>query len=135
MSRTNYNKMSNKTYTKTDNVSSVNDSKNVEVVSDSVVEDSIDEELNVEAVSDSVVEDSIDEELNVSDPTIEEQKTQRFGIVERLLNLRKEKSVDSNVIAVMPKNTKVEIFNEDDSWFEVVYDENRGYCLKQFIVL
>ena len=49
------------------------------------------------------------------------------------LNLRVEKSTSSNIIAVIPKGTKIEVQYEDEEWVRVKYNSQEGYVYKSYL--
>ncbi len=49
------------------------------------------------------------------------------------LNLRSEKSTSGNVIATIPKGTKVEVEFEDEEWIKVKYNSQEGYAYKYYL--
>lgn len=49
------------------------------------------------------------------------------------LNLRSEKSTSSNIIATIPKGTKVEVEFEDEEWIKVKYNSLEGYAYKYYL--
>ena len=50
-----------------------------------------------------------------------------FAVTSTNLNLRSDKSTNSNVISVIPKTSKLEVIDEDDEWLKVKYDSREGY--------
>ena len=48
------------------------------------------------------------------------------------LNLRLEKSTGGNIIATIPKGTKVEVEFEDEEWIKVKYNSQEGYAYKYY---
>lgn len=49
------------------------------------------------------------------------------------LNLRLEKSTGGNIIATIPKGTKVEVEFEDEEWIKVKYNSLEGYAYKYYL--
>lgn len=49
------------------------------------------------------------------------------------VNLREDKSLSSNIITVIPVNSKVEVIDGEEDWYEVVYDNKRGYVYNQYL--
>ena len=49
------------------------------------------------------------------------------------LNLRSDKSTNSNVISVIAKNSKLEVIDEDDEWLKVKYDSREGYVYSDYV--
>ena len=49
------------------------------------------------------------------------------------LNLRLEKSTGGNIIATIPKGTKVEVEFEDEEWIKVKYNSQEGYAYKYYL--
>lgn len=49
------------------------------------------------------------------------------------LNLRSEKSTNANIIAVIPKGTKLEVEFEDEEWIKVKYNSQEGYAYKYYL--
>lgn len=55
----------------------------------------------------------------------------------KLLNLRKGKSTNAEVLDILHINTEVEVNlkDSDSKWYAVVVNGVPGYCMKQFITL
>ena len=53
------------------------------------------------------------------------------------LRLRSEPSVNSDVIALMPKGSVVTIFEQDKGWFLIEEDSTseQGYCMKKYLTI
>lgn len=49
------------------------------------------------------------------------------------VNLREDKSLSSNIITVIPANSKVEVIDGEEDWYEVVYNNKRGYVYNQYL--
>lgn len=49
------------------------------------------------------------------------------------VNLRTEKSTKSDVIEVIPKNTKLEILDEEENWYKAIYNGKQGYIDRDYI--
>jgi len=49
------------------------------------------------------------------------------------LNLRTGKSTSENIIAIIPKGTKVEVEFEDEEWVKVKYNSQEGYAYKYYL--
>lgn len=49
------------------------------------------------------------------------------------VNFRKTPSTSGEIIAKLPRNAKVTIINEGESWSEIKYDENTGYVFNEYI--
>lgn len=49
------------------------------------------------------------------------------------LNLRQEKSTNSNIITVIPKDSKIEVIDLEEQWIKVVYNGQMGYVYKDYI--
>lgn len=60
-----------------------------------------------------------------------------FGIVHDCfrLNVRKEPSLASDILSVVPEGTKVELCNgfSDAAWYKVTIDGREGFALKQYV--
>lgn len=48
-------------------------------------------------------------------------------------NLRSEKSLNSNIVTVIPKGSKIEVIYSDDEWSKVIYNSQEGYVYKGLI--
>ena len=48
-------------------------------------------------------------------------------------NLREDKSLSSNIITVIPEGSKVQVINGEEDWYEVIYDNQRGYVYNQYL--
>ena len=49
------------------------------------------------------------------------------------LRLRERPSLEANVLALMPRDSKVTIISQYREWFKVSFDNIEGYCLKAYI--
>ena len=49
------------------------------------------------------------------------------------VNLREEKSKDSNVITLIPKGSKIELLDSEEDWLKVLYNGKEGYVYNQYI--
>lgn len=49
------------------------------------------------------------------------------------LNLRDAKSLDANVITVIPAGSEVQVIDAAEDWYEVVYNGMRGYVYNQYL--
>lgn len=49
------------------------------------------------------------------------------------LNLRKEETVNSDIITVIPEKSRVEVLENDGDWSKVVYDDMIGYVFNYFL--
>ena len=49
------------------------------------------------------------------------------------LNLRSGKSTSENIMAIIPKGTKVEVQFEDEEWIKVKYNSQEGYAYKYYL--
>lgn len=51
------------------------------------------------------------------------------------LNMRAEPSTDAEVIARIPKGTKIAILGEDDGWYLISYNNRQGYVFSDFVTV
>lgn len=49
------------------------------------------------------------------------------------LNLRSSKSTSGDIITVIPQGSKVEILDGAEDWYEVIYNNQRGYVYNQYL--
>lgn len=49
------------------------------------------------------------------------------------LNLRPQKSINSNIITVIPKNSNIQVIDSEDEWIKVSYDSKEGYVYSDFV--
>ena len=49
------------------------------------------------------------------------------------VNLRESKSLTSNVLTVIPAGSKVQIIDAEEDWYEVIYDNLRGYVYNEYL--
>ncbi|WP_330362562.1 L,D-transpeptidase family protein [[Clostridium] dakarense] len=49
------------------------------------------------------------------------------------LNLRSQKSTDSSIITVIPKNSKIQVIDSEDEWIKVSYGPKQGYVYSDFV--
>ena len=79
------------------------------------------------------------EESYVEEATIPEPKTIITGFVTGpyKLNVRKEPSIDSDVVSVIDSGATVTVVDEsNDTWLKVRTEAgNEGYCMKQYITV
>ena len=45
----------------------------------------------------------------------------------RNLNLRSSKSTSSNIITVIPAGSKIQILDDAEDWYDVMYNGQKGY--------
>ncbi len=66
------------------------------------------------------------------EPKKEEAKKEVYVTAEGGLNMRKEPSASSEVLAVIPDGTKLVILDEKDDWYKVEYDDQTGWISKKY---
>ncbi len=49
------------------------------------------------------------------------------------LNLRADKSIDSDIINVIPKGSKLEVIDTEHEWLKVIYNFQEGYVYSKFV--
>lgn len=49
------------------------------------------------------------------------------------LNLRDAKSTEANIITVIPSGSKVFVIDAEEDWYEVVYNELRGFVYNEYL--
>ena len=49
------------------------------------------------------------------------------------LNLRSDKSIDSDIINVIPKGSKLEVIDTEHEWLKVIYNSQEGYVYSKFV--
>lgn len=49
------------------------------------------------------------------------------------INLREEKSTNSNVITIIPLGSKVQVIDAEEDWYEVLYNGQRGYVYNDYL--
>ena len=49
------------------------------------------------------------------------------------VNLRESKSLTSNVLTVIPAGSKVQIIDAEEDWYEVIYDNLKGYVYNEYL--
>ncbi len=49
------------------------------------------------------------------------------------VNLRENKSLNSNVLTVIPAGSKVQIIDAEEDWYEVIYDNLKGYVYNEYL--
>ena len=49
------------------------------------------------------------------------------------LNLRGEKSINSDKITSMPNGTKVAVVAHEDDWCKVIYNQYTGYAMTKYL--
>jgi len=85
-----------------------------------------------------------DDDNNTTSPTVaptpraEENKELGDGYVTAsVLNFRSEKSTSSksNIIAKIPRDTKVYVFYEEDGWYYIEYKDKKGWVSAEYIKL
>lgn len=75
-----------------------------------------------------------EEQQEETTDTETENETNKTGYVNvESVNLRKEKSTESDILDSVTKNTKVTIIGEEDNWYKVKVDNYTGYIAKQYI--
>lgn len=61
------------------------------------------------------------------------QQNQNYKYTLANLNLRENKSTSSNVITVIPAGSKIEVLDAAEDWYEVMYNNQRGYVFNQYL--
>lgn len=82
-----------------------------------------------------VIEETV-EVVTEETPVVEEKKEVKNGYVSGCtsLNVRKEPSLDSDIVVVLPVDASVVIEGTKKDFYSVsLSDGNVGYCLKKFI--
>lgn len=64
---------------------------------------------------------------------IKREVIHRYKYTLKNVNLREEKSTDSNIITVIPKDSKLELLYEDELWASVIYNSKQGYVYKDYL--
>ncbi|MGM9532843.1 SH3 domain-containing protein [Intestinibacter sp.] len=67
------------------------------------------------------------------DETSEDTGTYRQGTTKENLNLRKGPSTSYSVLVTIPKNSTVEVYEEQNGWVKVKYNSYTGYCSALYI--
>lgn len=49
------------------------------------------------------------------------------------LNLRENKSTQADIITVIPEGSKVEVINAEEDWYEVIYEDQRGFAYSEYL--
>ncbi len=94
---------------------------------------------NVEPKQESVKEEDKKDEKTEESTKKEEQKTQTKATTKKgyvnvnIVNLRKEMSTSSSILANLSKNAEVEILGEKNNWYNVSVDGKKGYIASQYI--
>jgi hypothetical protein len=99
-------------------------------------------EIIVKEVNDKIKEDNenIKEDILKEEVlNIQNNKQKYIGIVTNCeaLRIRKEPNVDSEILNVIKKMSKVDILDESDEYFykiKSIGTNTEGYCMKKFIV-
>ncbi|MDL2217056.1 SH3 domain-containing protein [Christensenellaceae bacterium OttesenSCG-928-M15] len=57
-----------------------------------------------------------------------------FGVITAdEVNLRKDKSTDSQVLLVLPLNAEVEVLSEEGNWYRILYNDVVGYVRQDYV--
>lgn len=103
------------------------------------VEEKTIEELEVEEALDKLEEEFAEETESIEDENIKEEKQKEVKIGELkdcdLLNVRQEPKIDSPVLLVLDKNSKIEILEELEDFYKILVNNKEGYCVKKFIII
>lgn len=112
-----------------------------ETTEEEIIEDVEEKEYDNESVEEPVNEVEDTEELKVEeDPEIEipeeeDPKTPELGTVNTAkLNVREMPSLSSSILGVLNMNDTVIITDDtNSSFYQIEYDEKKGYVMKDFI--
>ena len=61
----------------------------------------------------------------------QEQISYKYTLVNT--NLREEKSTSSNIIAVIPEGSKIQVIDAEEDWYEVIYNGQKGYVYSDYL--
>lgn len=84
-------------------------------------------------------EDYVIKGIEVSNDVVETQKkpVEVNGVVDNCMNLniRKESSIDSDVLGILPKDSEVVVLDDTiDGWYQIKAKEiGIGFCMSKFI--
>ncbi len=51
------------------------------------------------------------------------------------LRVRKEASLESDILGLLNKGDEIKITGSEKNFYKVLFNDNKGYCLKKFIKL
>lgn len=89
------------------------------------------EEVN-EEVKEEVKEEEVKEEIKEEVKEQNNKLGKVFGT--ELLNVRKDPSINSDVLMVLKKDKEVNILEEsNEDFYKIIVDDKEGYCMKKFI--
>ena len=93
--------------------------------------------MPVEGEAKTVKEEKIETKTEVvKKPKKKEEPNKIFGTVVGCtrLNVRKQPSLQKDVITTITTGTKVEVLKDTDDWYKVKLNDGQiGYCMKKFI--
>ena len=87
----------------------------------------------VTAPSTAEAEPTPEETTPVEEKKEEETKTKKGYVNVESVNLRKDKSTDSEKLDSLTKNTEVTVLGEEDGWYKVKVKNQTGYISKKYI--
>lgn len=95
----------------------------------------------IENITNEIIDDVTDSNNEPVDEPVDEPIVKETAIKEgkvscAKLNVRSDASKDADIVFVIVKDNVVSILDDSDEvFYKISYDDNEGYCMKEFIEL
>lgn len=115
--------------TSEENITNVEEVATIELSGEEIMNNTIISEV----VTENVVEDVNSEIVNEENQNEENIELKVGIVIPDHLNIRKEASKDSDIVGMVNKDDELQITNELEDFYEVLFNGVKCFCVKNFI--